>query len=1370
MSGPAPESSPEAAVYAAKRKANGLSQRASLRRASRSGATEKSSATSPPSARTRFAEADDVAVVSESRLSDGFQDHDFGSQDFRGGPDDSADDPSGAHRMKHRHSEVASAKTNNRYAWMRTLERPSSRHTIAVGKADLKSVGTVEGWRGPIAKKTAALRVQTFKSLVPHKSRPTQFQDSNDEQTFSHSHSHAHHHSPIGEVRRETHRQGNLFLGEDLMALPVFHQCRHKLLTEISRHMYTQSYAPGTEIVKEGTLGASMLLVLRGAVNMYVDGVKAQRLGDGQYFGETILLGVEEHWKATLKAETSCTIGEIRREDFLGSLDQYPVEKRFYELLRSKHKSVDCVWAGTLEQTVDLFKGLSERLVRQIDSSLVRRIYFVGEKILVEGKPGDEFYILVRGRASIEIAGRTVRIERRDSHTDLLSEDEKSETFQDRPEVRAPPGSEAQKAKLGPPICFGELGLLGMQQVRSATVVAQTVCQMRVLYRKMFLRSLEEHGESLSSMAHFFEQRYSEGQGQTPTSKLREVPIFREVGCKEDFLDFLGQHLEDRMYIQGQKIIDERMPDDRCMYIIGNGSVTVLKNDVEVARLSSGAVVGEITVLGLASKRSSTVVAAETCYVQVLHQSVVVRGLELFPEERKKVLMVAYRRTGGVDDDDDAPANSDFSGDGRRASIDDVRKDATESQQAPGADPSVLNDTGCMGTHRAFMKVLKASPLFANTNSAFVDEISNAAIDRIYMPGDLIIEQGMRGDSMFIMVSGQAGVFVSDPDTVLDTHDPARMPVGASGGGKAAFDKRCFSRVGTLHAGSISGELAMLGVSLIRSATIEAETICSMWEITQDKALTILERFPDAQRHFGELIVKHLERTVPARILSLQLFRGFDRKFRTLLGLYCERRVSFPGQCVAREGTTGDQLFCINLGKAMLEKKGVPIKTFSSGSHFGSTVMLGIHKLYVGSLVVVQTCHVLSINRTSYIQALDHYPSVQAANELKRSEQQATEDLREAIQRISARKLIWKRYQGMICPDLGKDGLSMANMAGVPTDSDMIQRCVQAWHVTAREMRRIRDKHDRERTQYKQTMEQWLKKRKDAMIRVQMKQQMDQIVIDAVNERWSSKQSKQDTLPPVSCQSPESTQLVSLLKAWPTPRQSKYYNLNVWNVLADSLESNSPTQTLLPLLTGPPNSAETNLSIGALNSADVTAPSAGVPAIVDITSGLSRTPSPETGGNDSDGEVSQVLEHSYSAEDVSNPGDGQEALRWALGAICPATPAVSSRLTKPAGAPHAAGARKSLTGSRLSSSSHNGRHGGTDGDQLAEMKTSNRSPRGSRQQESDQHVELRSNPRSPRGSQRGSLRMGMDSIQGPGRRLQLHHASPSRRGSAMPAA
>merc|ERR1712190_110006 len=258
----------------------------------------------------------------------------------------------------------------------------------------------------------------------------------------------------------------------------------------------------------------------------------------------------------------------------------------------------------------------------------------------------------------------------------------------------------------------------------------------------------------------------------------------------------------------------------------------------------------------------------------------------------------------------------------------------------------------------------------------------------------------------------------------------------------------------------------MLGVSQFRSASIKAETICSMWEITQEQALTILDRFPDAQKHFGDLIVKHLERTAPSRVSSLPLFRAFDSKFRMLLGLYCERHAYFPGQIVAKEGGIGNKMFIVNVGIATLKKKGLVIKTYGSGSHFGSTVMLGIHKTYLGTLVVLQTCHMLSIPRTSYQQALEKYPSIHAAQELIRTERVAADELREAILRISTRKLIWKRYQNLITEGMTVGGENVA----VKTDgedqgsnSEFIMMLFQQWHQCAKEKHQKREKNERER-------------------------------------------------------------------------------------------------------------------------------------------------------------------------------------------------------------------------------------------------------------------------------------------------------------------
>ena len=48
--------------------------------------------------------------------------------------------------------------------------------------------------------------------------------------------------------------------------------------------------------------------------------------------------------------------------------------------------------------------------------------------------------------------------------------------------------------------------------------------------------------------------------------------------------------------------------------------------------------------------------------------------------------------------------------------------------------------------------------------------------------------------------------------------------------------------------------------------------------------------------------MQNLDLTVPGRMMNLPLFKAFDRKFRSLLALYCERHAFFPEHTATREG------------------------------------------------------------------------------------------------------------------------------------------------------------------------------------------------------------------------------------------------------------------------------------------------------------------------------------------------------------------------------------------------------------------------------------------------------------------------------------
>jgi len=448
-----------------------------------------------------------------------------------------------------------------------------------------------------------------------------------------------------------------------------------------------------------------------------------------------------------------------------------------------------------------------------------------------------------------------------------------------------------------------------------------------------------------------------------------------------------------------------------------------------------------------------------------------------------------------------------------------------------------------------------------------------------------------------------------------------------------------------------------------------------MWEITQERALSILDRFPDAQKKFSDLIVKHLERTVPGRMQSLPLLKNFDRKFRTLLGLYCDREVFFPGQVIVREGQAGNDMYVINIGKASLEKKGVAIKTLTSGNHFGSTIMLGIHKCYIGTLLVMQTCHVLSISRISYVLALDHYPSTNAANQLKTTEKKITEDLRETIQKIASRKFIWRRFQGMISPE------SQDASDTVMTESEMIQRVFMNWRKTAQERKNARAAREAERQQYRNMMEVWVKKKRQALVQIKNRQDMEEQRLDAICPfRQRAAEEKRDwepsrrgrkpvkALPPVapaiSAATPDSAALVGLLKEWPTPRPSPFYKLKVWNVIAESLDTPGDSM-LLPLLTGPPNTAATQPDT---SGEPLCASPPGIYTVLDekgVTAFNRPTPPLETTikemdalsevresvAGDSSIEIAEILAHSYTDDVLHEDSGGRNGPPGNLGSI-----------------------------------------------------------------------------------------------------------------------
>jgi len=553
------------------------------------------------------------------------------------------------------------------------------------------------------------------------------------------------------------------------------------------------------------------------------------------------------------------------------------------------------------------------------------------------------------------------------------------------------------------------------------------------------------------------------------------------------------------------------------MHIITNGYAASVGETEQTRTLQANTVFGMMGALGVAQRPAKVkkVVAVKHCLCQVLHQAVVVRALELFPDQRMKVLKLS---NGGQETD----------------MVDLIER-------------------------------IQNSPFFCNTNPDFVIELAGAAVDRIFMPGDLVVNEGDVSNSMFILLNGSADVYVSDKNKEKQDKAAGKQP-------EAKTIKQMI-RVGHLSSGAIAGELAMLGISQTRSASIQAATLCVFWEVTQERAMTILDRFPEERQLFSNVIVQNLDLTVNGRLVNLPLFKGFDRKFRNLLALYCERHAFFPEHAATREGEAGDKMWIMNSGPAMLQKRGFKVKIYTPGTYFGSDNMLGLSRTYIGSLVAMTVCHMLSLARPSYFHSLEQYPSKTAHQKLIKWQKKETTELKEMLERVAIRKGVWQRYQGEV------QGGGVSNL----TENELVRRLVKAWFDYVRMVREKRLRTAMRQEEMLSKVEGWKLKAEANRKKIERKVKMQELIKRNIAERGPLKYLEEDEPKDPLLQStydaiqeatwaeitwPRTAQQIPLLKEWPQPRQSPYYNLRVWHVVRQELRSQEAgvPSRMLPLL------------------------------------------------------------------------------------------------------------------------------------------------------------------------------------------------------------
>lgn len=120
-----------------------------------------------------------------------------------------------------------------------------------------------------------------------------------------------------------------------LRQMPLFRHLIYKEILRVLNVTTVREYAPGDEIIKEGTAGDEMFILLRGKIRLHKNDAFITHLSPGAHIGEMALVDRRQPRSASATAEERSRVLILKRRDF-------------YEIIRKEPQlSVKLLWAFT---------------------------------------------------------------------------------------------------------------------------------------------------------------------------------------------------------------------------------------------------------------------------------------------------------------------------------------------------------------------------------------------------------------------------------------------------------------------------------------------------------------------------------------------------------------------------------------------------------------------------------------------------------------------------------------------------------------------------------------------------------------------------------------------------------------------------------------------------------------------------------------------------------------------------------------------------------------------------------------------------------------------------------------------------------------
>ena len=340
---------------------------------------------------------------------------------------------------------------------------------------------------------------------------------------------------------------------------------------------------------------------------------------------------------------------------------------------------------------------------------------------------------------------------------------------------------------------------------------------------------------------------------QDLVDRIRAFPLFSSA--PEDFLVAIGSHLKPQIHAANDHIVAEG-DDAKAMYWLVRGVVAVTSRDGEAlyAELKPGAFFGEIGVL-MDMPRTATIVARTKCLLLVLKKEDLQLVMPKFPametairqEAQERLTLLKKQRRDRGASLKSSEGRTTVPGEVATGESGAIRDGAVlNSKKRKSPSPGVVDEPvagSVLGSGLvSIRKTLKELPLFSTLPPDVLHFLGLSAQPKTYPPFSDIIRQGTPGNEIYFIVQGEAEVVHEQKD------DEPR--------GSRSIPPRP-----RLRAGQYFGEVASLGLSRGRTATVRSITVVECLMIPGETLDDLWRRSPPDIR-------SQVERTARLRLNS----------------------------------------------------------------------------------------------------------------------------------------------------------------------------------------------------------------------------------------------------------------------------------------------------------------------------------------------------------------------------------------------------------------------------------------------------------------------------------------------------------------------